>query len=100
MSIGAVGAISVAANIIPSQIKQMVKFAQEGSFARAAGIHHKLFPFIKTLFLDGNPVGIKYAMKLAGLDTGELRQPLWEASESTQKQIAEQMRRLDIPTKQ
>ena len=42
---------------------------------------------IKTLFLDGNPVGIKYAMKLAGLDTGELRLPLWEASDATKKAI-------------
>jgi len=99
MSIGGCGAISVASNIIPSQIKQMVKLAAEGSFARAASIHHKLFPFVKTLFLDGNPVGIKYAMKLAGLDSGELRQPLWEASEATQKAIAEQVRRLDIPVK-
>jgi len=99
MSIGAAGVISVASNIIPQQIKQMVKLAAEGSFARAASIHHKLFPFVKTLFLDGNPVGIKYAMKLAGLDSGELRQPLWEASEATQKAIAEQVRRLDIPVK-
>jgi 4-hydroxy-tetrahydrodipicolinate synthase len=99
MSIGAVGGISVASNLIPTQIKQLVKLAQEGSFARAASVHHKLFPFIKSLFLDGNPVGIKYAMKLAGLDSGELRLPLWEASEGTKKLIEEQVRRLDIPIK-
>jgi 4-hydroxy-tetrahydrodipicolinate synthase len=100
MSIGASGVISVASNLVPSLIKQMVKFASEGSFARAASVHHKLFPFVKTLFLDGNPVGIKYAMKLAGLDSGELRLPLWEASEGTKKLIEEQVRRLDIPIKQ
>jgi len=77
----------------------MVTLASEGAFGKAAAIHHKLFPFIKTLFLDGNPVGIKYAMKLAGMDTGELRLPLWEASDATKKQIEEQMRRLDIPIK-
>ena len=99
MSIGAVGGISVASNLIPTHIKQMVKLAQEGSFARAASIHHKLFPFIKSLFLDGNPVGIKYAMKLAGLDSGELRLPLWEASDPTKKVIEAQVRRLDIPIK-
>src|SRR5262245_12422687 len=82
MSIGAAGCVSVASNIIPSRIKEMVKHAAAGDFKRASEIHHRLFPFIKTLFLDGNPVGIKYAMKLAGLDTGELRLPLWEASES------------------
>jgi dihydrodipicolinate synthase/N-acetylneuraminate lyase len=44
-------------------------------------------------------VGIKYAMKLAGLDTGELRLPLWEASDGTKKVIEEQMRKLDLPRK-
>jgi 4-hydroxy-tetrahydrodipicolinate synthase len=100
MSIGAAGCISVASNIVPSRIKEMVKSATEGNFKRAAEIHHRLFPFIKTLFLDGNPVGIKYAMKLAGLDSGELRLPLWEASDATKKQIEEQVRKLDIPIKQ
>jgi 4-hydroxy-tetrahydrodipicolinate synthase len=99
MSLGAKGVISVASNLIPDQIARMVTLAAEGAFARAAAIHHKLFPFIKTLFLDGNPVGIKYAMKLAGLDSGELRLPLWEASEGTKKQIEEQVRRLDLPIK-
>ena len=58
-----------------------------------------MFPLIKSLFLDGNPVGIKYAMKLAGLDTGEMRLPLWEAGDATKKLIHEQLRRLDVPVK-
>jgi 4-hydroxy-tetrahydrodipicolinate synthase len=99
MSIGAAGVISVASNVIPRQIKQMVTLAREGCFDQAAEVHHRLFPFIKALFLDGNPAGIKHAMKIAGFDTGELRLPLWEASPATQKQLAEQMRKLDIPLK-
>jgi 4-hydroxy-tetrahydrodipicolinate synthase len=87
MSIGAAGVISVASNLVPAQIKGLVKLAAAGNFAEAATIHHKLFPLIKSLFADGNPVGIKYAMKVAGLDTGELRLPLWEASDSTKKLI-------------
>jgi len=97
MSIGAAGVISVASNLIPSRIREIVQNAADGNFKRAAEIHHRVFPLIKTLFLDGNPVGIKYAMKLAGLDSGELRLPLWEASEGTKRQIEEQLRRLDIP---
>jgi len=87
MAIGATGVISVASNLIPAQIKQLVKFAAAGNFAEAATLHTKLFPLIKSLFIDGNPVGVKYAMKVAGLDSGELRLPLWEASESTKKLI-------------
>src|SRR5690349_16653749 len=75
MSIGAKGVISVASNLLPSHLKQMTKLALAGNFAEAMTIHHKLFPLIKTLFLDGNPVGIKHAMKVAGRDTGELRLP-------------------------
>ncbi len=99
MSIGASGIISVASNLLPREIKAMTKLALAGNFAEAANIHRRLFPLIKSLFLDGNPVGIKYAMKVAGLDTGELRLPLWEASEGTKKVIEEQMRKLDLPRK-
>ena len=87
MSIGGKGVISVASNLLPAQIKKMVALATGGNFAEAAIIHRRLFPLIKSLFLDGNPVGIKYAMKVAGRDTGELRLPLWEASEGTKRTI-------------
>lgn len=94
MSIGGKGVISVASNIVPSEIKAMTQAALQGDFKKAATIHHRLFLFIRSLFLDGNPAGIKYAMKLAGLDTGELRLPLWEAGEATRKTIEQQMRKL------
>jgi 4-hydroxy-tetrahydrodipicolinate synthase len=99
MSIGAKGVISVASNLLPREIKAMTKLALAGSFAEARAIHHRLFPLIKTLFLDGNPAGIKHAMKVAGLDSGEVRLPLWEASDATKKAIEEQMRKLDVPRK-
>src|SRR3954447_5146290 len=99
MSIGGRGVVSVASNLLPKDIKAMTKLALAGNFAEAANIHRRLFPFIKTLFLDGNPAGIKHAMKVAGLDTGEMRLPLWEASDGTKKLIEEQMRKLDVPRK-
>jgi 4-hydroxy-tetrahydrodipicolinate synthase len=97
MSIGGAGVISVASNLIPAQIKKMVSLAAGGNFPEAAIIHRRLFPFIKTLFLDGNPVGIKHAMAIAGMDSGELRLPLCEASEATKKLIEEQVAKLDLP---
>ena len=99
MSIGATGVISVASNLLPRDLKQMTKLALAGNFAEARNIHHRLFPLIKSLFLDGNPAGIKHAMKLAGMDTGEMRLPLWEAGEGTKKLIEEQVRKLGIPVK-
>lgn len=96
MSIGAAGVISVVSNLLPDRTAEMVRLASNGHFADAMKIHYRLFPLIKTLFLDGNPAGIKHAMKLAGRDTGELRLPLWEASEATQKAIEREMKKLDL----
>ena len=87
MSIGAAGVISVASNLVPKLIKEMTKLALAGDFMSAGKIHHMLFPLIRSLFLDGNPAGIKFAMKTLHMDSGEVRLPLWEASEATQKTI-------------
>jgi len=94
MSIGARGVISVAANLLPRDVKSLVEQALAGDFAGAARVHHRLFPLIKTLFMDGNPVGIKYAMSLAGKDTGEMRLPLCEANEATKAAIRQQLEKL------
>jgi len=96
MSIGAKGVISVASNLIPAEIKSMTRAALNGDFKKAAEVHHRLFAFIRSLFLDGNPAGIKYAMKVAGLDSGELRLPLWEAGDATKKLIEQQVKNLGI----
>lgn len=87
ISIGAKGVISVISNLLPAKVKQMTQYALDGNFAEARAIHYQLFPLIKAVFVDGNPVGIKHAMKVAGMDSGELRLPLWEAGSETKKQI-------------
>jgi 4-hydroxy-tetrahydrodipicolinate synthase len=94
MSIGGRGVISVLSNVIPAQIKALVKFCQADQYERAAALHRKLFPLMRAMFLDGNPVGIKHAMKAAGKDSGELRLPLWEASENTRSQIERCMKEI------
>src|SRR5438552_7167666 len=96
MAIGASGVISVLSNLIPGEIRKMVHLAAEGRFKDATAIHHRLFPLMRAMFLDGNPVGVKHAMKLTGKDSGEMRLPLWEASESTKKQIGDLVAKLGI----
>jgi 4-hydroxy-tetrahydrodipicolinate synthase len=96
MAIGAKGVISVASNVIPTKIKALTQLALTGNYNQAKELHLELFAFIKSLFLDGNPAGIKHAMKIAGLDTGEMRLPLWEASDATKKIIEEHVGRLNI----
>jgi 4-hydroxy-tetrahydrodipicolinate synthase len=97
MSIGAVGVISVLANLAPAKVKAITTACREGRFNDAAKLHHAVFGLTKSLFLDGNPVGIKYAMKVAGLDSGELRLPLCEANQSAQKAIEHFMKESGAP---
>ena len=96
MSIGAKGVISVVSNLLPGETKAMTRAALAGDYAAARPLHQKYFPLVRSLFLDGNPVGIKYAMKLAGRDSGELRLPLWEASDATKKIIEDSMKKAGV----
>jgi len=96
MSIGGKGVISVLSNLIPAQIKKLVQLCQNNQYSEAATLHRKLFPLMRAMFLDGNPVGIKHAMKVANTDTGEMRLPLWEASDGTKKQIEQCMKEIGV----
>lgn len=92
MSVGGTGVISVASNLIPRTIVDMVKAYRAGHLDSARATHVRLFPFIKTLFLDGNPAGIKHAMNVAGMDSGEMRLPLVDASDTTKHAVEEAMK--------
>jgi 4-hydroxy-tetrahydrodipicolinate synthase len=96
MAIGAKGVISVLSNLVPEQIKRLVALATDGNWSDARALHRKLFPLMRAMFLDGNPAGIKYAMNLIGQDTGELRAPLWEASDAAKSAIKDQMQKAGL----
>ena len=96
VSVGASGVISVLSNVMPAEVTQMVRLALDGKWAEARAIHARVYPLVKSLFLDGNPAGVKAAMNLLGRDSGELRLPVVEASEPTRKLIAENVRKLGL----
>ncbi len=87
MSVGAVGVISVAGNVVPKAIRQMVDAALANDFAKARDIHLRHYDLFKALFLEGNPMGVKTAMQLLGRDTGDMRLPLCEVSGTTKLAI-------------
>ena len=76
MSIGAKGVVSVLANIIPAQVAEMTKYCLEGDFRRGADIQLKNLDLIDKLFIEVNPMPVKAAMNLMGMDVGEPRMPL------------------------
>ena len=87
MAVGATGVISVATNIIPRQVRQMVDAALANDFAAARQIHLRHLELFKSLFIEGNPMGIKTAMAVLGRDTGEMRLPLCEVSAGTRMAV-------------
>jgi len=77
MAVGAEGVISVASNLLPKEITQLTQLALQDEFVRAGKLHRKLFPVFKALFLEPNPVPVKFAMVRAGIiSSAEVRQPL------------------------
>jgi 4-hydroxy-tetrahydrodipicolinate synthase len=78
MAVGAVGVVSVASNIIPKQVSEMVTFFLKGQAASAAELHLRYFRLFKDLFLESNPIPVKAAMHLLGMIQAEYRLPLCE----------------------
>lgn len=77
MSVGATGVISVASNVIPRQMSDLVNAALADDLPAARSLHRKYYPLLSTLMkLDSNPVPIKAAMALAGHMEGGLRLPM------------------------
>lgn len=81
MSIGGKGVISVVANILPNLMAKMCELFAIGEINEAQKIHLKLFPLIKALFVQTNPIPIKYAMHLMGFCRHSPRLPLLPLSD-------------------
>jgi 4-hydroxy-tetrahydrodipicolinate synthase len=76
MAVGAQGVISVASNVIPHEVAQMVRAFAAGKAAAAQKLHHKFFPLFKDLFIETNPVPVKAALAMMGVIEEEYRLPL------------------------
>ncbi len=76
MSLGGKGVISVASNVAPAAVSEMVKALNSGGFERARELHYELLPLFRALFLETNPIPVKAAASLLGLCSDEMRLPL------------------------
>lgn len=84
---GGMGCVSVVANIMPELCKKLQDHILDNDFAAAYVIHQKLLPYYQALFLETNPIAVKYAAKCLGLCEAELRLPLMSASTDTMDKI-------------
>jgi 4-hydroxy-tetrahydrodipicolinate synthase len=76
MSVGAQGVVSVASNVAPREVSQMVKLFLAGKPTAALRLHEKLYPLFKDLFIETNPIPVKAALAMMKQITEEYRLPL------------------------
>lgn len=97
MSAGASGVISVASNLIVHPLVELVHAANRNDFFTAREIFLKYYPFFKAIFLEPNPVPIKYCLYKAGITASdEVRLPLAQLREETRSAIDALMTELDL----
>jgi 4-hydroxy-tetrahydrodipicolinate synthase len=88
MAVGGHGIISVASNLLPSEMARMVELAERGDFAGARQVHAALMPFMTVNFIEANPIPIKAAMALLGLLEERYRLPMVSPQPASREKIA------------
>ena len=92
MSLGALGVISVASNIVPGAVAKLCALCLEGSYAEAPELYAKYASLFSALFIETNPIPVKAALKMMGMDSGILRLPLTEISQESFETLLKAMR--------
>jgi len=96
MSVGAVGVISVASNIIPAVVADLVRHYLSGDSAKALEIHLKYYPLFKDLFIEPNPVPAKFALARLGKMSPDVRLPLCEMASANVHRLTETLSQLGL----
>lgn len=87
MALGCDGTISVASNCVPRQVSDMIGLCREKRYDDARELHMRMLPLFRSLFMESNPIPVKYVMKKLGFGTGALRLPLTELSEECRRVV-------------
>ena len=88
LSIGGVGVISVASHVIGNEMQEMITKFLKGDIYGAAKLHQQLLPIMEELFKAPNPVPVKTALQLKGLDVGSVRLPLVPLTEEERARLS------------
>lgn len=91
LSIGGIGVISVLANIMPKEVHNMCEFYLNGDTKKALEIQLNTLSFTNSLFIETNPIPVKTAMNLIGMNVGELRLPLCDMDENNLKVLKKEL---------
>jgi 4-hydroxy-tetrahydrodipicolinate synthase len=96
IALGASGLISVIGNALPKQLSDMVRQCLAGDFNGANPAHLSLLEFTRLAFAEGNPAGVKAALKHLGICGDTVRLPLVKASSSLEKSIVAEIEKLSV----
>jgi len=96
LSVGGHGVISVVANIIPKETHDMVMAFLNGDVKKAAELQLLAKPLIDSLFIEVNPIPVKTALNLMGMNVGSLRLPLIDMSEKGKVVLVAEMKNLGL----
>jgi 4-hydroxy-tetrahydrodipicolinate synthase len=97
LAVGGKGVISVVSNIAPLDVAKMVEYYLAGKVELAAGMHRKLFPLIKAMFIETNPTPVKAAMNMLNMAAGEPRLPLVPPTDASLKAIRQALQDYGLP---
>lgn len=96
MLMGARGDISVTANVAPALVAELCALAMAGKEAEARALNDRLQPLNAAMFLQSNPIPVKWAMARQGRIGGHLRLPLTELAPAYHEQVTEALLALDL----
>jgi 4-hydroxy-tetrahydrodipicolinate synthase len=96
LDLGGVGVISVTAHIVAARMKELVHAHRSGDVARARQIDDELAPAWELLAVQTNPIAIKAALNLIGLEVGGHRLPLVDATDAERDQVRALLERLEL----
>ena len=96
LSLGGVGVISVLSNIAPKETHDIVAKYLDGDVKESLELQLKYLPLIKALFSEVNPIPVKKALNLMGMQVGTLRMPLTEMSEDKAAVLEAEMKKVGI----
>lgn len=96
LSLGGKGVISVLSNVAPDETHDICERFFNGDIVGSAALQLKALPLVEQLFCEVNPIPVKKAMQLMGVDCGPLRMPLTEISKAHEESLAKAMKEFGI----
>jgi 4-hydroxy-tetrahydrodipicolinate synthase len=96
ISVGASGVISVASNVIPAEMANLVRLARLEKFSDARELHRLYYPLFRDLFIDTNPIPVKAALAMMGRIQPTYRLPLCEPSDKIREQLHKTLSSLNL----